>query len=94
MSESEDQFWQMSLRRGMDDGRSCIILEIFNSKTGQNQAIHFSGSDFKHTPPNSHSILAKRWSAVLEKRLKKEGFDIPNMRERLLALIIEKWHLG
>jgi hypothetical protein len=93
-SESErSDIWQMSLRSASSGERRGAVLELYNPRIDRHLVIEVWGG-VSHKPPNSSQDIARRWASKFEKKLGEQGLEIPNFRERLLALLKQQWGLG
>ena len=86
--------WQMSLRTTSSGVRNGFALELYNPVVDQHLVVEIWAREVSNKPLNSTREFALRLASKFEKKLIDQGLEIPNLRERLLALVKEKWRLG
>jgi hypothetical protein len=95
MSERKrNDIWQMSLRSALSGEKRGVTLELYNPVKDQHLVIELWGGEVSYKPPNSRQDLARRFVSRFEKKLKDHDLEIPDFRERLLALLKQRWGLG
>ena len=90
-SKKQNEFWQLSMRSINEEGKTGTALEIYHPIDGTHKVIEFIGFELSHNKPNSTEALIHRWTIAIERKVKAEGVDIPDIRQRIKAMIIQRW---
>src|SRR5262245_52128595 len=90
-SKKQKEFWQLSMRSINDEGKTGTALEIYHPIDGTHKVLEFIGGELSRNKPDSAEDLIHRWTIAIERKVKAEGVDIPDIRRRLKALIIQRW---
>jgi hypothetical protein len=90
----ENDVWQMSIRTTSSGLRNGFALELYNPIVDQHLVVEIWAGEVSRKPLNSTREYALRLASKFEKKLIDQGMEIPNLRERLLDLVKQKWRLG
>jgi hypothetical protein len=89
-SKTQGDLWQLSVRNFQQGGKRGTALEVYNPIDGTHNIVKLLGGEVSYKQPSPLN-LPMRYAIAFERKLKEKGIDIPDARQRIYAVIKEKW---